>query len=171
MSTAREHCETGCGFEWDTVVATEISQRVEATSSIMASLIATSELSHRRPQPDTWSAVEYAGHVRDVLFNLRDRLIVAMNEDNPTCKGLYGTSRIELGLYAGDSYDVVGPELKLASSLFARTWNRIPEEFHSRTMVYAYPRLADRTLLWVAAQALHEVEHHCIDIQRGIAAA
>ena len=34
-------------------------------------------------QPGVWSPVEYAGHVRDVLFNIRDRLIFALNEDNP----------------------------------------------------------------------------------------
>ena len=90
-----------------------------------------------------------------------------MNEDNPLCKGLFGTSRIELGLYKNDSPAVVAEELRVAASLFARTWDRIPEIIRDRTMVYGWPRLADRSLHWVAAQALHEVEHHLSDIRAG----
>ena len=106
------------------------------------------------------------GHVRDVLLNLRDRLVVALNEDNPVCKGLYGTHRIDNGLYEGDTPEQVATEVLVAASLFGRTWERIPVDAHARTMVYGYPRLADRSLVWVAAQALHEVEHHRADIVR-----
>ena len=35
-----------------------------------------------------------------------------------------------------------------------------------RPIFYGWPRPATRTLLWVAAQALHEVEHHLDDIER-----
>jgi hypothetical protein len=121
-----------------------------------------------RRNPETWSPVEYAGHVRDVLLNIRDRLVVALNEDNPLCKGLYGTPRIELGLYDGDAAELVANELRMAASLFGRTWTRIPEPLRDRTMVYGYPRLTDRSLTWVAAQALHEVEHHLHDVRAGL---
>jgi hypothetical protein len=62
----------------------------------------------------------------------------------------------------------VAEELRVAASLFARTWDRIPEIIRDRTMVYGWPRLADRSLHWVAAQALHEVEHHLSDIRAGL---
>jgi hypothetical protein len=121
-------------------------------------------------QPGVWSPVEYAGHVRDVLFNIRDRLIVALNEDNPLRKGMFGVSRVELGLYDGDEPEVVGAEVVMAASRFARTGEPIPQDLRPRTMVYGYPRAADRSLSWIAAQALHEVEHHLADIRVGIAA-
>jgi len=35
--------------------------------------------------------------------------------------------------------------------------------------VYGYPRVTNRNLRWVAAQALHEVEHHLSDIRVGLA--
>lgn len=165
-----ESCEIAwCGFEWDTVKSSEIGQRVVDSSKTIADLIGSHASAALGPAPGVWSPVEYAGHVRDVLFNIRDRLIVAINEDNPLCKGLFGTSRIELGLYSGDTSDVVAQELVMAASLFARTWDRIPENLRDRTMVYGYPRLADRSLSWVAAQALHEVEHHREDVREGLA--
>lgn len=171
MADETERCDTAwCAFEWDAVESSKVGARILSSSSAMAGLIATGVGSAVRPSPGVWSPVEYAGHVRDVLFNIRDRLVVAINEDNPVCKGLFGTPRIELGLYRDDAADVVAQELLVAASLFARTWDRIPEALLDRTMVYGYPRLADRSLRWVAAQTVHEVEHHLADVRAGLSA-
>lgn len=162
-----ERCEEGCGFEWDAADPDEIGRRIRGRAADIANLIAGIPSANVRTSPEVWSPLEYAGHVRDVLLNLRDRLVVAINEDNPLCKGLFGTPRIELGLYRGDEPALVAQELTTAAALFARTWDRIPTNLRTRTMVYGYPRLADRSLTWVAAQALHEVEHHLADVKAG----
>jgi hypothetical protein len=171
MAVGTERCEEGCAFVWDAIDPNEIGNRITKGATDIAHLIADGSRADIRSSPKVWSPLEYAGHVRDVLLSLRDRLVVALNEDNPLCKGLFGTPRIELGLYRGDSSALVAQELQTAGSLFARTWERIPEELRSRTMVYGYPRLADRSLTWVAAQALHEVEHHLEDVKAGLGAS
>jgi hypothetical protein len=170
MTSEAERCEEGCSFIWEAIDPEEIGHRIRDGAAVIAQLIVVGSAAEVRPSPNVWSPLEYAGHVRDVLFNLRDRLVVALNEDNPLCKGLFGTPRIELGLYQGDSPDLVAQELNSAASLFGRTWDRIPANLRERTMVYGYPRLADRSLTWVAAQALHEVEHHLEDVKTGIGA-
>jgi hypothetical protein len=169
MTEVVERCEEGCEFRWSSIPSTEISERIVTSSTDMSNLLLAGKNPEVRRSPGVWSPVEYASHVRDVLFNLRDRIVVALNEENPLCKGLFGTPRVELGLYDGDLSDIVGQELKMAAKLFARTWDRIPVELRSRTMVYGYPRLADRSLNWVAAQALHEVVHHLADVRNGLA--
>jgi hypothetical protein len=171
MANGTERCEEGCAFVWDVIDPNEIGNRIRNGAADIAHLIAVGSATDVRLSQEVWSPLEYAGHVRDVLFNLRDRLVVALNEDNPLCKALFGTPRIELGLYRGDSSALVAQELQTAASLFARTWERIPEDLRSRTMVYGYPRLADRSLTWVAAQALHEVEHHLEDVKAGLGAS
>ena len=171
MASEAERCEEGCAFVWDAIDPNEIGARIRKGAADIAHLIEIGSVTDVRLSQEVWSPLEYAGHVRDVLFNLRDRLVVALNEDNPLCKGLFGTPRIELGLYRGDSSALVAQELQTAASLFARTWERIPEGLRSRTMVYGYPRLADRSLTWVAAQALHEVEHHLEDVKAGLGAS
>ena len=166
MSSERERCEVAsCGFAWDAVEPSEIGPRIVRASAKIAELITIGRSAEVRVAPEVWSPLEYAGHVRDVLLNIRDRLVVGLNEENPLCKGLFGTHRIEMGLYAGDMADVVSGELKVAASLFARTWDRIPLDMTERMMVYGYPRVAERSLRWVAAQALHEVEHHLMDVR------
>ena len=168
MSEVSERCEEGCDFEWSLVSSSDIAPRIIKSSAAIADLITAGANPHSRKSQNVWSPIEYAGHVRDVLFNLRDRLVVAINEDNPLCKGLFGTPRIDLGLYVGDEPYVVAEELRVAASLFARTWDRIPDVLRDRTMVYGYPRPADRSLRWVASQALHEVEHHFVDVRDGL---
>ena len=166
MSSERESCEVAsCGFVWDVVEPSEIGPRIVRASAKIAESITIGRSAEVRVAPEVWSPLEYAGHVRDVLLNIRDRLVVGLNEENPLCKGLFGTPRIEMGLYAGDMADVVSGDLTMAASLFARTWDRIPLDMTERTMVYGYPRVADRSLRWVAAQALHEVEHHLMDVR------
>ena len=108
-------------------------------------------------------------HVRDVLFILRDRLVVATQEDVPDGKPLYRDARVDLGLYAGDAPAQVAGEVVIAADLYARTWDRIPATLHGRTMRFAFPREAVRSLPWVAAQTLHEVEHHLGDMRRLVA--
>jgi hypothetical protein len=88
--------------------------------------------------------------VRDVLLNLRDR--------------------IELGLYAADTPAIVAEELVMAGALFARTVEALPAGYDERPIFYGRPVATTRTLLWVAAQALHECEHHLADAEAGIAA-
>ena len=170
MASDHERCEIElCGFAWDEVDPSQIGRRIVRGADEIAELITSGLNADVRRSSEIWSPVEYAGHVRDVLLNIRDRLVVAVNEDNPLCKGLFGTPRIDLGLYVGDEPDVVAEELRLAASLFARTWDRIPDVLRDRTMVYGYPRVTNRNLRWVAAQALHEVEHHLSDIRVGLA--
>ena len=118
-----------------------------------------------RPSAEQWSAVEYGAHMRDVMYNLRDKLIAIAVEDNPPSVPLFGTPRVDLGLYAIEEPETLALEMTLAGALFARTFHTLPEESHGRPFLYRYPREAQRTLLWVAAQGLHEVEHHATDIR------
>lgn len=119
-----------------------------------------------RAEGTPWSPLEYACHTRDVLFLLRDRIVVAMNEDVPDGKPLHRDARVSMGLYEGDEPAQVAAEVVMAADLFARTWERVPHELRERTMRFAYPTEAVRTLNWVAAQTLHEVEHHLGDMRR-----
>jgi len=172
VASEQERCDHGsCRFVWATVSAAEVAPLIREACAAIARLLRSGAEVTRRPTPEVWSPVEYACHVRDVLLNLRDRVVVALNEDNPAPKGMYGTPRVELGLYAGDSPQQVADEVLMAGDLFARTWQRIPPTLHRRTMVYGWPVVADRTIVWVAAQALHEAQHHLADISRAVADA
>jgi len=161
-----EACEV-CGYEWDAVNAAEVCARMRALSGgYREVLVGGGARLSVRPDPETWSVVEYTAHVRDVLFNLRDRIVVGLAEDNPTPKPTFVDIRIANGLYAADTPDRQIVEIDVATDLFARTIEALDDSQLARPIFYPWPRPETRTLLWVASQALHEAEHHLTDVQR-----
>ena len=160
-----EHCEV-CGFAWDAIEPDEVPGGVRDATSAMADLLVDhAGRALGRADPDCWSPVEYGCHLRDVLGNVRDRIVLALVEDNPTPHPLYGTPRVDLGLYARDVPAVTARDLVSAGDLFARTMECLPEGAGRRTLFYGWPRAATRPIDWVAAQSLHECRHHLADVR------
>jgi len=154
-----------CPFAWDEIQAVEITPRVLDAAARLAALLRSEDGASTRPSPETWSMLEYGCHVRDVLFNLRDRIILGAAEDNPTPNGMHVNARVDLGLYSHDSAPVLADEIEIAAALFTRTFDALPAGYEERPIFYAWPVAATRTLRWVGAQALHECEHHLADAQ------
>ena len=153
-----------CRFAWDAVTAAEVTPRITAATDRFAALLREhAGRAQRRPSPEVWSMLEYGCHVRDVLFNLRDRIVLGAVEDNPVPLGMHVNARVDLGLYASDTPLVLADELRIGAALFARTFDALPFGFDERPIFYGWPVAATRTLRWVAAQALHECEHHVAD--------
>jgi len=101
-----------CGFAWDATDPAEVADGVRTATSATADLLVDhGARALERYAPERWSPVGYGCHVRDVLYNLRDRIVLALVEDNPTPHPLFGTPRVDLGLYGRDTPAVT-----------ARTW-------------------------------------------------
>lgn len=161
-----ERCE-GCGFAWETVPAGQIGARLEVGVDEIVDMLdeaAEAGLANTRPEPAIWSVLEYAAHVRDVLLAIRDRLVTIAVEDKPVSPPIYRDHRVDMGLYARDTPEIVRVELPMAAALFDRSYHAFDVEQLSRPVVYAYPVVAERTMLWACQQAVHEVEHHRADI-------
>jgi len=161
-----EACEV-CGYEWDAVTAEEIPGRLRRAAEAFGVVLAGDPANFAsRPDPDTWSIALYCSHTRDVMLNLRDRIVCGLAEDNPTPKAMFSDVRIDNGVYAADTADRLAIELDVAAGLLARLVEALDDARLSRPIFYPWPRPETRTLLWVASQALHEAEHHLTDVQR-----
>lgn len=167
MSTrqALEQCNQ-CGFEWDAMPASDLVPRLTEVAHRLHTIMSSGrpQLSVRL-EPDVWSPLEYGAHVRDVMLNLRDRLVVGIAEDDPTPKPMHGGLRVTSGLYSHDTPGHLAKEIPLACDLMARTIATFLGDLE-RPIFYPWPTPATRTLRWVAAQAVHEAEHHLGDIER-----
>jgi hypothetical protein len=156
-----ERCD-GCGFVWAEVPADDIGRRIEQGAEEAAALCLDAPTG--RPEPSRWSSLEYAAHMRDVLLHVRDRVVIALVEDDATFKPLYREQRVDFGLYRFDVPEVVTAELVMAAGLYARTFSCLDEAQLARSCVYTFPVAATRSVLWLGQQAVHEVEHHTGDI-------
>jgi len=164
-----ETCEI-CGFAWESVGAGEVDARILRAVADLEDVVSDVEDDDaaRRPAPERWSVLEYTAHVRDVLLHVRDRMVIALAEDNPAFKPLYRDQRVDLGLYRQDTVDEVLEELRCAAALFARTFACLDEAQLGRPVQYAYPAPATRSVLWMGQQVLHEVEHHTGDVRANL---
>ena len=100
---AVEACEV-CGFEWDAIEAGDVPVRLRVALAGWVALLESGDAALGvRPSSGVWSVMEYGAHVRDVLLNLRDRIVVGLAEDHPVPKPMYQDVRIANGLLAADT--------------------------------------------------------------------
>jgi DinB superfamily len=113
-----------------------------------------------RPDPATWSVVEYVCHVRDVFAQFTIRLHRIGTEDVPTLEPMFADLRAVRFRYNDCDLATVLSELDVYATGFLdevatttdwdRTATRRPDEL--------------RTARWLVRHALHEARHHIRDI-------
>lgn len=171
MSVAAPHpsCSV-CGFTWNLVGPDLVEERVtRAVAGMSRALVDAGDRVTERPEPTRWSSLEYAGHVRDVLWSLRERTILACVEDHPRSTPIHRDERVDLGFYRGDTVAVLVTELDVAAGLFVRTFAAVRPEWLARTIDYSPLFDFEVNVRWLGAQAVHESEHHLTDVRENLA--
>jgi hypothetical protein len=119
-----------------------------------------------RPEPGTWSAVEYLCHLRDVAVTTTVRLHRARTEDHPALEPMLNDLRARRFRYVDADPQAVLAELHrvvggvseeiahISADGWTRTVTRLPGE--------------ERTVRWLVRHAAHECRHHLADISRVI---
>jgi hypothetical protein len=118
-----------------------------------------------RPSPTTWSALEYACHVRDVLLVQRDRAVAALVHVRPSFPPMHRDERVELAHYDSQGLETVADQIEMAADLFALVFDDLNQEQLRRSLVYNFPEPTERDLAWLGRHTVHEGEHHLVDIR------
>jgi uncharacterized damage-inducible protein DinB len=124
-----------------------------------------------RPAPTTWSALEYAGHLVDVVVVQCDRLEQALVADTPDWVSVGLTERVLRDGYNERAVADVRAALASAVDRLASAFDRLDAGERSRTGVYNWPERAERTLAWLGRHTIHELRHHVGDIATSLAEA
>src|SRR5690606_11199417 len=116
----------------------------------------------RRPDPGTWSPLEYAAHVRDVAAVMHQRLGLILAGDAPTFPDWDQDRAAVDGRYGElDPATVLG-QLALGWERLAAAYDAVPEDAWERT-----GRRGDGagfTACTLGLHAVHEREHHAQDV-------
>lgn len=72
-----------CGFDASTCSASEVAGLIRANAATWRALHDAGLIGPGRPNPATWSSLEYACHVRDVFEIYDGRLALILAEDDP----------------------------------------------------------------------------------------
>ena len=140
-----------------------------ASDAFVEVLTGAVERASRRPSPDRWSILEYAGHVRDVLISIRERIVLAVVVERPTGVAMNREERIDRGLYRHDGVEDVAEELVVLTRLMVKTISSLREGDMRRALIYSSATPDEVTVAWAIAQAIHEVEHHLDDVRENLA--
>jgi hypothetical protein len=167
--TSAESCEV-CGFRWSALSPAAIPSRLRiATDSFVDVIFSADDKADQRPSAQRWSILEYGSHLRDVLISVRERILTACIEDQPTGAAIHREERVELGFYKPDTPAEVASELECVSHLFAKTFQSLPPGYETREFTWSPVTPNKVTVLWAGAQALHEAEHHLADVEENLA--
>jgi len=160
-----------CGYVYDVAASALSSRLVAVVPRYTAALDGHADaLVRTRPDPTTWSALEYTCHIRDVLLVQRDRLYVALVADDATWPPMYRDARPTLARYNQQDPAVVLNQLAVAGELVADAFSALDAAQLARTFTYNYPAPAIHDVLWLGRHTLHVAEHHLAGVHRVLAA-
>jgi DinB family protein len=163
-----EQCEA-CGFdgsEYEPVLLLDAIRDL-GPQWIQLLLDAGDEL-RLRPAPETWSALEYAAHSRDVtalhVFGVEQALTI----DEPRFPDIAGEELVQSASasYASQDPGLVGSELQSQARRLADLAQESGPTSWSRSITIGDSRSDVRGLL---EHALHDSHHHLVDVDNGLA--
>lgn len=159
-----------CGFVWNPLSRIEVASHVsDATESFVGVILRSGSDVKIRPTTQRWSILEYAGHLRDVLLSIRERIVLASVLDTPVLMALYRDERIDLGLYALDCATDVAIELQVMTNLLLKTIAALPDRFEERQLIFSVRTPIEATIGSTILNALHECVHHLRDAEENLA--
>jgi DinB family protein len=121
-----------------------------------------------RPEPGVWSALEYAGHVRDTLTLFADRIQLAIEIENPRFEYQdQEAAAIDRRYNAADPWEVA-TAIGANAERFAQILDTVPSDAWVRGGTRQEDEFFDIGLL--ARFALHEVRHHRVDAEHSVLA-
>jgi hypothetical protein len=163
------HCDE-CGYDYNELVRAEVASRVRSFRGRYAMALAahTHEELRTRPEPDVWSPLEYACHIRDVFRTQTARIALTLEQDTPEYASMRRDERVLEERYNEQDPQGVLRELAVAADELASVFESLDDAGWQRTGIYGYPTREVRTIEWIGRHTCHEGEHHLMDITRDL---
>lgn len=156
-----------CGFDYDDPDRAGVLAALRTGADDFGPLLAgAGEQVGRRPEPDVWSALEYACHVRDVLLIQRRRIGQTLAQDCPAYVPMNREQRLIDEHYDRQDPTAVAADLRVRAGEFVAAGEALDAEGLGRTGIYNYPTPTERPLSWLLHHTAHEVRHHLYDVRR-----
>jgi hypothetical protein len=118
----------------------------------------------RRPQPDVWSALEYAAHTRDSISINGWAMAKALNEDHPVMEWPGGDDADIPASHAPDAAAALDGLADACEKVAAKAERTDPGDWR-RPATLRGGRNDELDALWFLHHAVHEGSHHLRDVQ------
>lgn len=158
-----------CGLDYDTIAPSDAKVAIRSFPRRYRSALAAAReedggeaLVRRRPDPGTWSALEYTAHVADIFGAFTDILRRMRLEDHPTLTLFDPDERAASEHYADKDVDAVLADLEANATHLADELDNVSGDDWLRVATFPW---GDRDLLMMARNAVHEGSHHLRDVE------
>ena len=165
-----------CGLDYDTISPSDAKVAIRSFPRRYRSAVAGAleddadeGLIRRRPDPATWSALEYTVHVADLYESFAPAFRQMYEQDKPTISGMWDADERA----ASERYNEQDPmgaadRLDAAADALVAVLDRVDADSWSRTATFPW---GERDLLTMTRNAVHEGSHHLRDVERVLEAA
>lgn len=151
-----------CGFDAGAMAPRAVAGRLRDNAAAWRDVLADGADVRVRPRPETWSALEYACHVRDVCRLYAYRLDLMMTRDDPAFPNWDQDETAVAERYGEQDPATVSAELVAAAGVLADAFDAVGDGEWQRTG--ARSDGAHFTVDTFARYFLHDVVHHLHDV-------
>lgn len=159
-----------CGFDFDATDPTTVAEKLAKGGKRMRAPLTRGlkdedldTILRTRPEPDHWSALEYACHIRDAVNLNTERFTTLQTEDQPTFVAFDVDGAVSERKYNEQDPSVVADELDAAFAGLVAVMEAVPADGWAKFGVRGERQFS---LDWMARNVQHEVDHHMLDIGR-----
>lgn len=155
-----------CGFDPSAVRHADVADRIARSAADWGDALARPDV-RVRPDQHTWSVLEYGCHVRDVLRIMRTRLELMLTYDEASTDGATFANWDQDLTAIDDRYGeqdsaVVADEIADSAAEFALAYRAVQDDQWHRRGLRSNGSVF--TVESFAAYALHDLEHHRVDV-------
>lgn len=162
-----------CGLDYDTVKPLDTIRAVRSFPYRYRSLVKelyqqepdAEGIMRRRPEPSTWSALEYTAHVADAIDTMAPIIRRMIVEDNPSIPSSDNEDRVDTEDYNSLAVPEALSRLESSCSDLGMTLDCLGAEDWTRTGQFDF---GERDALAIARNAVHEGSHHLRDIESNL---
>lgn len=158
--TIENHCGD-CGFEASSIDGPAIAVAIRAFTQPWPEVV-TDPDARRRPDPASWSPVEYGAHVRDVCRVFTERLGLMLAEDEPQFADWDQDRAAVEGDYPSTDPSVLTRQLGAAAEQLAQAYDAVPGDAWNRNGRRSNG--SQFTVLTLGRYLLHDLAHHLHDV-------
>lgn len=154
-----------CGLDGRDVAARDVPAMLRSGAAAWQEVLRR-QGTRLRPEPSTWSPLEYGCHVRDVCHRFEARLRLMLARDDPDFENWDQDATAIEARYGDQDPAVVAAELDEAARSFAALLDSVIDDQWQRT-----GRRSDGAQFTVDSFAryfIHDVVHHLHDVGGGV---
>ena len=153
---------TECGYDGPNTAFREVPRLVRENAAAWPAVLAQPDV-RVRPDDETWSALEYGAHVRDVFRVFDERLALMLREEAPAFANWDQDATALADRYPEQDPSVVADELVAAAEVVAARFEGVRDEQLGRTGLRSDGSAF--TVDSLARYFVHDPVHHLHDVR------